>query len=153
MHKHARLTSPDSIPADRTSSFFEGKREVCRKSDPTGPFPARQAVCRPARICLYDKLRSCPVRLEQKFPGPYRSIRELSLSSLVGLDITAPTYVVGSRDRSLRRLWRLRIVCRTALSARCRAAIVSRSPHRPFATTRRSCQEMTPYELRRPHQG
>src|SRR5688572_7115317 len=32
-------------------------------------------------------------------PGPYRSPRELSLAGLVGSVTTAPTYVVGSRDR------------------------------------------------------
>ena len=51
-----------------------------------------------AAIAIYG-IASLPGSTDAQSPGPYRSQRELSLTSLVGLVITVPTYFVGSRDR------------------------------------------------------
>ncbi len=43
--------------------------------------------------------RGCGVRQETQSPGPYRSLRELSLAGLVGSVIWRPPTYVGTRDR------------------------------------------------------
>ena len=58
-------------------------------------------VCVAAR-CVWSKIPGALSILKGAVPGLAR-----------GLEHTAPTYAVGSRDRSLRRPWRLRIIRRT----------------------------------------
>src|SRR5215831_7301058 len=74
--------------------------------------------------------------LGDKSPGPYRSLRELSLTGLVGSDIWRPPTFVGNPGSILRRPLRLRTLTnvqsyRTAISQ-------SRPPRRGARQARRA---------------
>src|SRR5262249_62388854 len=56
--------------------------------------------------------RGCGARQETQSPGPYRSLRELSLAGLVGSVIWRPPTFVGNPGSNLRRPSRLRTLVR-----------------------------------------
>src|SRR5207244_9868933 len=64
-------------------------------------------LCRCLALPITFSPRGCGVRQETQSPGPYRSLRELSLTGLVGSDIWRPPTFVGYPGSMIRRQSRI----------------------------------------------